>query len=133
MKIPASMLAVVFTAICLILIFQWNWGLALFLASITPLVYGTARLVRNPAPDSMDTFLLLAGGTLLAYAFSPGPFVGCGQLYYQVTGSSGFWSEAFSWIYSPHIALCTGRFGSAQFNTGFWNYIIQWQLLCSLT
>ncbi|TWU60359.1 hypothetical protein Poly51_06340 [Rubripirellula tenax] len=114
-----------------LVVFRLNWGLALFLAAIAPLALGVARLVQTQASNRWDSFWLIFGGLLLAYAFAPGPYVGLGQLYYQVTGSPGFWGEAFSVVFSPHMALSVGRFGSDQFNTGLWDYIVQWQILCS--
>ncbi|WP_146537610.1 hypothetical protein [Rubripirellula reticaptiva] len=133
MKPIAKSITIVAGVALWVLLVKLNWGLALFLVSLTPLALGVARLSRRPTPNRWDTFWLISGGLLLLYALSPGPYAGCGQLYYQFTGSPGFWGGAFSHVYSPHMALSVGRFGSEQFNTGLWDYIVQWQILCSST
>ena len=109
-----------------------NWGLALFVTVVIPLAWGIIRLFQSPPPDRITTWILVAVGAFSVYALSPGPFVAFGQLYYQVTGSSGWWNEVWTWLYHPHLELMTGRFGSEPFQDNFTNYLIQWQILFSL-
>lgn len=121
----------VFGAACCLAIIRLNWGLALFVMAMTPLAWGIVRCRQETPPDQVTTWILLGSGVLLAYAFSPGPFVALGQVYYHVTGSSGWWNSVWGWIYRPHLELMTGRFGSEPFRNGFTDYIIQWQILFS--
>ena len=125
-----SLLMTVFAIACFFGLLWFNWGLVLAIAAFAPLAYGLRRLNAANNQSRVLTFVLLLGGCLLAYIFSPGPFVGVAEVSHATLGTSGPMNDVFNYIYRPHLEFCTGRYASEVFNRLFTDYIVQWQLLC---
>ncbi|KAA5544308.1 hypothetical protein FYK55_08130 [Roseiconus nitratireducens] len=126
-------LLVIVAAIGLVFaIVKWNWGLAIFLASLLPLAYGVYRWRRSSGLARLLATAWILVGAGLVYGTSPGPYVGSTVILHRLTGAGQSMNSWFGFLYRPHIELCTGRFGSEPFNTVFTDYIVQWQVLCGL-